>query len=46
MTTMVRGNVIVKERALTSERRTGQHVARDRSPAATPAGTRRPRTVI
>jgi dihydropyrimidinase len=37
VTTIVRGRVVVKDGALTGDARSGQHIARDRSPYAAPA---------
>jgi dihydropyrimidinase len=44
MTTIVRGKTIVRDGALVASRGTGEHIARNLSPYATPAGVRRPST--
>jgi dihydropyrimidinase len=38
VTTIVRGKTIVRDGTLVSDRRTGEHIARERSPYAAPAG--------
>src|SRR4249920_94327 len=42
VTTIVRGETVVRDGALVGPRSAGRHIARDRSPYATPAGARGP----
>jgi dihydropyrimidinase len=42
MTTIVRGETVVRDGALVGSRSAGQHVSRERSPCAAPAGTPAP----